>query len=196
MSILSVMYPGTSNYGDLNELISAADTAVNWIEWAYLVENHGSSVWLLITRLSSSLCTTKPHCKGTNEQLFDCPRSTADSQSQYRKHLTYKLIGEINDMVFKEFTTCNSAISSEWYKVSLERQCEVSYTIDFHQLTSLQSRHENTGMSLTEKEDGAILTVPVQDAIRQQDNDLLATLGYKPEFKREFSVRWNASHVE
>jgi len=44
-------------------------------------------------------------------------------------------------------------------------------------------------MSLTEKEDGAILTVPVQDAIRQQDNDLLATLGYKPEFKREFSVR-------
>jgi hypothetical protein len=44
-------------------------------------------------------------------------------------------------------------------------------------------------MSLKEKEDGTIITVPVQDAIRQQDNDLLATLGYKAEFKREFSVR-------
>ena len=44
-------------------------------------------------------------------------------------------------------------------------------------------------MSLEEKEDTTIVTVPVQDAIRQQDNDLLGALGYKPEFKREFSVR-------
>jgi amino acid permease (GABA permease) len=44
-------------------------------------------------------------------------------------------------------------------------------------------------MSFTEKEDAtAILTVPVHDAIRQQDNALLATLGYKPEFRREFSL--------
>ena len=42
-------------------------------------------------------------------------------------------------------------------------------------------------MSLMEKEDTTILTAP--DATRQQDNDLLAALGYKAEFKREFSVR-------
>jgi hypothetical protein len=48
-------------------------------------------------------------------------------------------------------------------------------------------------MSFTEKEDAtAILTVPVHDAIRQQDNALLAALGYKPEFRREFSVRYHA----
>ena len=44
-------------------------------------------------------------------------------------------------------------------------------------------------MSLKEKEDDTAITIPVQDAIRQQDTDLLATLGYKAEFKREFSVR-------
>jgi len=43
-------------------------------------------------------------------------------------------------------------------------------------------------MSFKEKEDTAILSVSVE-AIRQQDDNLLATLGYKAEFKREFSVR-------
>ncbi len=121
-----------------------------------------------------------------NEQFSNSPRSTADLPSQYRTWT-----GETNNMVLKKFSTCNSAISSELYKVSLERQCEVLYNyIDCHRLTSLQSRDQNTRMSLAEKGDSTgILTVPVQDAIRQQDNDLLATLGYKPEFKREFSVR-------
>jgi amino acid permease (GABA permease) len=42
-------------------------------------------------------------------------------------------------------------------------------------------------MSFKEKEDTAILSVSVE-AIRQQDDNLLATLGYKAEFKREFSL--------
>jgi len=81
---------------------------------------------------------------------------------------------------------------SQLYKVLLERPCEVLLCYidrDFHRLTSLQSRVKNTGMSLSEKEVTSILTVPVHDAIRQQDNELLAALGYKSEFKREFSVR-------
>lgn len=47
-------------------------------------------------------------------------------------------------------------------------------------------------MSLTEKETAVTLTYKAQDGqdgVRQRDNVLLATLGYKPEFRREFSVR-------